>query len=241
MHDDQVRTFAYIVGSILGTTFSTFLGGEAVRGWYFGEVAPFRRLATVSRAFRRIGEVAPVLASFAGWPLYLALSVACVLSFVAANWYVGTKYIEHVRTKKNGRLASDREEAKDALKKSRLNEFCRLLVNGEDSVMRSSRLNVLHERLSDFGLSPPLDDETSDAVRHYQRMIPYIEEYGLARAKQEARRLLKLRKKIAATAKLGSIYGTAKVSKRAGIASPLQICARIRALLRNVVKRESGT
>ena len=185
------------------------------------------------------GDVIPVLASFAGWPLYLALSVACVLLFITANWYVGTKCIEHVRANRHLRLHSKREEAKDALKK--IKEFCRLLENGEESDMRSSRLNVLHERLSDFGLSPPLDDETSDAVRHYQRLAPYIDEYGLGRAKQEARRLLKLRKKIAATAKLGSIYGTAKVSKRAGIASPPQICARIRALLRNVVKCESGT
>ena len=106
--------------------------------------------------------------------------------------------------------------------------------------MRSSRLNVLHERLSDFGLSSTLDYKTSDAVRHYQRLAPYIDEYGLGRARQEARRLWILRKKIATTAKLGTINGTAKVSKRAGIASPPHICARIRTLIRKVVKREPG-
>ena len=82
--------------------------------------------------------------------------------------------------------------------------------------MRSSRLNVLHERLSDFGLSPPLDDEDSDEVMHYMRMVPYIDEYGLGRARQEARRLWKLKKKI----------------KRR---------ARIRTLLRKVAKIEYGT
>ena len=161
------------------------------------------------------------------------------LSFVAANWYMGTKCIEHVRTKKKRRLASDREEARDALRKIR--EFCATLGDGENSVMRSSRLNVLHERLSDLGLSPPLDDEYSDTIRHYERMAPYVEEYGVGRARQEIRRWRKLRKKIAATAKLGPIHGTAKVGKRAGSASPSQICARIRTLLRKVVKRKSGT
>ena len=185
-----------------------------------------------------LGDVTPVLASFAGWPLYLALSVACVLSFVAANWYIGTKCIEHFRTKKKRRLASDREEAIDAQKKIR--ELCALLMDGKNSVMRSSRLNVLHERLSDFGLSPPLDED-SDTIRHYAKIVPYIEEYGLGRARQEIRRWQKLRKKIAATAKLSPIHGTAKVGKRAGSASPSQICARIRTLLRKVVKRKSGT
>ena len=77
-----------------------------------------------------------------------------------------------------------------------------MLRDGKNSVMRSSKLNVLHERLSDFGLSPPLDDEHIDTIKHYARIVPYIEEYGLGRARQEARRLRKLKKKIKAIANL---------------------------------------
>ena len=116
-----------IAGWILGNAVWVFVGGEVVKGWF-------------------LGDVAPVLASFAGWPLYLALSVACVLTFFAANWLMATKCIEYVRAKKHLRLHSEREKAKNALKK--INEFCRLLENGEESDMRSWRLNVLHERLS---------------------------------------------------------------------------------------------
>ena len=171
----------HIAGWVFWNVIGAFLGAETVKGWILGDGHAW-------------------LGSFNDWPLYLALSVGSVLSFGAANWYVGTKCIERVRTKKNIRLASDREEAKYALKK--IKEFCRLLANGEDSVMRSSRLNVLHERLDSFGLSPPLDDETSDAVRHYQRIAPYIDEYGLGRARQEARRLWKLKKKIKRRARI---------------------------------------
>ena len=113
---------------------------------------------------------------------------------------MATKCIEYVRANRHLRAHREREEAKDALKK--IKEFCTLLTDGEVSVMRSSRLNVLHERLSDFGLSPPLDDEDSDEVRHYQRIAPYIDEYGLGRARQEARRLWKLKKKIKRRARI---------------------------------------
>ena len=185
----------HIAGWVIWNVIGTFLGAETVKGWILGDGHAWLGLLN-------------------DWPLYLALSVGSVLSFVAANWYVGTKCIKHVRANRHLRLHSKREEAKDALKK--IKEFCTLLADGEVSGMRSSRLNVLHERLSDFGLSPPLDDEDSDEVRHYTRMVPYIDEYGLGRARQEARRLWKLKKKI----------------KRR---------ARIRALLRKVVKIEYGT
>ena len=189
-----MRVWRHIVGWVLGNAFGTFLGAEAVKGWILGDGHAW-------------------LGSLDDWPLYLALSVACVLSFVAANWYMGTKFIGYCRIKKQGRRVREGEKEKETQKKIR--DFCALLMQENRSVESSSKLYILHEQLHALGLSPPLDIANNDAVMHYHRMIPYIEEYGLDRARNEARRWWKSKKKIEAKASLAPIQTSANVGKRA--------------------------
>ena len=137
---------------ILGNAFSVFVGGEAVKGWILEDASPW-------------------LASFADWPLFLALSVACILSFVAANWLVGARVVAFVGSTLNKLKHNTPSSLFQRMYDDIVHEFNRIEqdekyegVSDRSRAAKFSQREMLKFSLSKCGIETPRPGTDSDHI-----------------------------------------------------------------------------
>ena len=131
-------------------TLSLFAGLEAVEGWILGNPVAF-------------------LASFAGWPLYTAMTFFAVGMFV-----LGCIHLHEVSRQNLARRSRIR---RDALVQT-VEELVELhrpdRLAGPTDMERLSLIELGDRKLARFGLSAPDDLDDAGIVMYYQRLLPYL-------------------------------------------------------------------
>ena len=141
--------------------------------------------------YRAVGaEVTTIIGSLVLGPAeYFALAGTGIVALGMINWHL----VHRIRARARKQLVRRENEDYQAARSVMVAIHDRLSLTGAarsgNPMERIARLQILDEEFAKLGLAPPqiVTDETQIHM-HYSRLLPYIEEYGLKRAREEARR-----------------------------------------------------